>query len=50
MSDRVADLLRAVPRDERPDYLSANLIILVIALMTACMIAALYMNGAIMPV
>jgi hypothetical protein len=49
MSDQVTDFLPAVPRDKHPDYLAASLSILLIALMTACMIAALYRNGAMIP-
>jgi hypothetical protein len=49
MTDRVTDFLPVVPREERPDYLAVSLSILLIALLTACVIAALYRNGAVMP-
>jgi hypothetical protein len=49
MSNHVTNFLPAVPRDRHFDYLAAGLTILVIALLMACLIAALYRNGAVVP-
>jgi hypothetical protein len=49
MSDQVTDFFSPIPRDKRHDYLRAGLSIVLIALVTVCVIAALYENGAIIP-